>query len=224
MNQKNYVYPFAILSAVHLLGQFLEEPLIHDVTKPFLIPALAYYFYKTCIQTPLNKFVYAALFFSWLGDVLLIFSGQNAMFFITGLIAFLIGHLVYAFMNINFVNDSNAKPVFKWPAVFVGGYGLFFFTYLKDVLGEMMIPVAIYCAVICIMGITAIGRWKRTDKNSFNLVLIGAILFITSDSVIGLNRFMGPVAFAGPIVMSTYLLAQYLLVKGYTAFIEGLKK
>ena len=44
-----------------------------------------------------------------------------------------------------------------------------------------------------------------------------------SDSVIGLNRFAGPVEHAGPIVMSTYLLAQYLLVKGYTAFIEGLK-
>ncbi len=224
MKTKSFILPFVIISVIHMIGQFLEEPVIHDITKPFLIPALAYYFSKTCIKTPLNKFVYAALFFSWVGDVSLIFVPYNSLFFMVGLAAFLIGHLVYALMNINFVNDGNSKPVFKWPAVFVGGYGLFFFTYLKDSLGEMMIPVALYCAVICIMGITAVGRWKRSDKTSFNLILIGALLFITSDSVIGLNRFMGPIAFAGPLVMSTYLLAQYLLVKGYTAFIEGLKE
>ena len=45
-----------------------------------------------------------------------------------------------------------------------------------------------------------------------------------SDSIIGLNRFAGPVEFAGPIVMSSYLLAQFLLTKGYTAFIEGLRE
>ena len=70
------------------------------------------------------------------------------------------------------------------------------------------------------MGITAVGRLGRTKRSSFNLVFLGALLFIMSDSVIGLNRFTGPVEHAGPIVMSTYLLAQYLLVKGYTAFIE----
>lgn len=223
MTKKTFILPFLILSAIHLIGQFLEDPMIHDVSKPFLIPALAYYFSKTCIKTPLNKFVYAALFFSWLGDVLLIFAPFDALFFITGLVGFLIAQLIYAFMNINFVDDGNTKPVLKWQAFFVAAYGMVYFIFLKESLGAMLLPVAFYCAVICIMGITAIGRLNRSGKETFNLVLLGALLFISSDSVIGLNRFMGPIEFAGPIVMPTYLLAQYLLVKGYTFFIEGLK-
>ena len=224
MKIRSELFPFLIISVVHLIGQFLEEPLIHDVSKPFLIPALAYFYYRSCIKTPLNKFVYGALFFSWLGDVLLIFSGFDSLFFITGLVGFLIAQLIYAFMNINFVNDGNAKPVFIWQAFFVTVYGIIYFILIKESLGAMLIPVAIYCAVITLMGITAVGRLNRTCKKSFNLVLIGALLFIASDSVIGLNRFSGPVEYAGPIVMSTYLLAQYLLVKGYTTFIEGLKE
>ena len=105
----------------------------------------------------------------------------------------------------------------------MGLYGIIYFILIKESLGVMLIPVAVYCAVITLMGITAVGRLGRTNRSSFNLVFLGALLFIMSDSVIGLNRFAGPVEHAGPIVMSTYLLAQYLLVKGYTAFIEGLK-
>ena len=126
-------------------------------------------------------------------------------------------------MNLNFVNDGNSKPVWIWQSFFVGLYGIIYFILIKESLGVMLIPIAVYCAVITLMGITAVGRLGRTNRSSFNLVFLGALLFIMSDSVIGLNRFAGPVEHAGPIVMSTYLLAQYLLVKGYTAFIEGLK-
>ena len=175
-------------------------------------------------QTPLNKFVYAALLFSWLGDVLLILVPWNGVFFIAGLGGFLIAQLIYTFMNLNFCNDGNSKPMLIWQSFFVRLYGIIYFILIKESLGAMLIPVAIYCAVITLMGITAVGRLGRANKSSFYLVFLGAIIFIISDSVIGLNRFAGPVEYAGPIVMSTYLLAQYLLVRGYTAFIEGLKE
>ena len=221
--QRN-LFPFLIISVIHLIGQILEEPLIHDVTKPFLIPALAYFFKKTCVPSPLNRLVYFALVFSWLGDVLLIFVPWNSLFFILGLGGFLIAQLIYTFININFIDDSNPKPIFTWQASFVAAYGIIYFILIKESLGAVLIPVAIYCAVITLMGVTAIGRLNRSNKESFDFVLLGALLFIISDSVIGLNRFAGPVDFAGPIVMSTYLLAQYLLVRGYRAFIEGLKE
>lgn len=132
-------------------------------------------------------------------------------------------HIIYIIMNINFVEEGQSQLVFKWPALLMIIYGGLFFTNIIDSLGELMIPVAIYCAVISIMGLTAVGRMKRTTKESFLLVLIGAFLFIISDSVIALNKFRGPVEFSGPIVMITYLAAQFLLVEGFRKFILGLK-
>lgn len=216
--------PFIIISILHLIGQIFDQEMIHMATKPFLIPALAFYFWKACINTPLNKFAYAALFFTWLGDSLLIFTEIDGLFFIAGLAAFLIGHIVYIIINMNFVNDANSKLVFKWPALLMLLYGGWFFSYIVDHLGALLVPVAAYCAVITIMGITALGRNKRASKESFVLVLVGASLFILSDSVIALNKFRGPVELSGPIVMSTYLTAQFLLVEGYRRFITGLKQ
>lgn len=215
--------PFLILSLIHLIGEFLEIPVIHDGTKPLLIPALGYYFWKECLNTALNKFVYSALFFGWLGDCFLIFVPMNGVFFLLGLGGFLMAHIIYIIMNINFVEEGQSQLVFKWPALLMIIYGGLFFTNIIDSLGELMIPVAIYCAVISIMGLTAVGRMKRTTKESFLLVLIGAFLFIISDSVIALNKFRGPVEFSGPIVMITYLAAQFLLVEGFRKFILGLK-
>ena len=108
-------------------------------------------------------------------------------------------------MNINFVEDGQSQLAFKWPALLIIVYGGLFFTYIIDSLGGLMIPVAIYRAVITIMGITAVGRIKRTTRESFLLVLIGAFLLITSDSVIALNKFREPMEMAEPIVISTYL-------------------
>lgn len=216
-------YAFAVMAIIHLIGQVLQIPEVHDGTKPFLIPLLAYYFSKNCIKTPLNKFIYAALFFSWLGDCFLIFVPLNGIFFMVGLGAFLIAQMVYVIININFVEEGESRLVFKWPALLFIVYGMAFFSWIIDDLGLLTLPVAIYCAVITLMGVTAVGRLGRADKKDALLVIAGAALFILSDSVIAFNKFVSPVELSGPIVMLTYLSAQFLLVEGYRRFIISLK-
>lgn len=215
--------PFIIISILHLIGHGANLEMLHMGTKPFLIPALAFHFWKSCISTPLNKFIYGALLFSWLGDSLLIFADFNGMFFMAGLISFLLAHIFYVIMNMNFVNDGNSKLVFKWPAIFFIAYGILVFSQLLKSLGDMTIPVAIYTSVICIMGITAYGRNGRTADSNYRLVLLGAILFIISDTTLAFNKFNSPFENSGIIVMATYLGGQLLLVEGYRRFIQGLK-
>ena len=217
------LFPFVFVTMVHLVGQFLEAPMVHDGTKPLLIPALAFYFWKECIGSPLNKFVYAALFFSWLGDCFLIFAPLKGIFFMLGLGSFLVAQIVYIIININFVNEGQSRLVFKWPALFFLLFGGGFFSFIIDDLGVLVLPVAVYCAVITLMGVTALGRYGRAEKQGAMLVILGASLFIISDAVIALNKFSSPVEWSGPIVMTTYLAAQFLLVKAYKEFINGLK-
>ncbi len=216
--------PFVVLSLIHLIGQFFEAPMIHDGTKPLLIPALAFFFWKECMKTPLNKFIYWALFFSWLGDCFLIFVPMNGLFFMLGLGGFLIAQIVYIIININFVEEGQSRLVFKWPALLFIVYGMGFFAFIIDDLGALTLPVSIYCAVITLMGITALGRYGRAENQGVFFAILGASLFIISDSVIALNKFSSPVEWSGPIVMTTYLAAQYFLVLGYMKFINGLKE
>jgi uncharacterized membrane protein YhhN len=62
------------------------------------------------------------------------------------------------------------------------------------------------------MGITAAER--HTNIKSYGFVLIGAILFIISDSLIAINKFAFSIPLSDLWVMSTYIAAQYLIVQG----------
>lgn len=81
-------------------------------------------------------------------------------------------------------------------------------------LGEMKIPVMVYASVIVVMTITALLRYGYTSIQSFSLVFGGAIMFMISDSLLAVNKFLNPFAYAGFWIMATYCLAQFLIVKG----------
>jgi uncharacterized membrane protein YhhN len=61
----------------------------------------------------------------------------------------------------------------------------------------------------------AINRIDKVKKKSFWLVLAGAILFVISDSAIAINKFSYKFEYSGLVIMSTYIVAQYLIVTGY---------
>ena len=92
----------------------------------------------------------------------------------------------------------------------------FFFSYgLVPYLDESLsIPVIAYVIAISLMGITAGLRFKRTFPRSFWFVMIGAVLFIVSDSLLARNRFIRPFESADLLVMLSYGAAQYSIVAG----------
>jgi uncharacterized membrane protein YhhN len=77
--------------------------------------------------------------------------------------------------------------------------------------------VFVYTATIRLMAIFALNRKDRTPEASFYPIFVGALLFIMSDSLLALNKFLVPIPYAGVIVMSTYVAAQYLIVEGVIA-------
>ena len=81
-------------------------------------------------------------------------------------------------------------------------------------LGEMRIPVLAYAVVITLMLVFALRRYRGTTAISFSTVAAGAILFIISDSLIAWNTFHETIRYASIAIMSTYVLAQYLIVQG----------
>ena len=84
-------------------------------------------------------------------------------------------------------------------------------------LGDLMIPVTIYTTIIMIMAITALFR----KANGASLVLIGAMFFVASDSLLALNKFYQPFVAAGFWTMLTYILAQYFIITGMISYFSS---
>ncbi len=213
------LYAFYIFSIANLIVQVVEIAWIDMATKPFLMIALLVFYLSAREGKPnyLSKLIIGALVFSWIGDVLLMLQGQFDSLFIFGLAAFLIAHLfyVFGFRKARFnapteINNSFVRIRFAF-LLFIGG-ALIYILYPN--LGELLIPVVLYTLVIVSMGISGLLRRGWTSDKSFILVYSGALLFIMSDAMLGINKFLNPIIQARLLIMATYIAAQFLIVKG----------
>ena len=113
------------------------------------------------------------------------FQNNSSNFFIGGLAAFLTAHIFYSIL-FNTIRDRQKKP-FAFISILLI-YAVVLFSLFQDNLGEMLIPVLLYILVILIMATMAFLR-KNIIKSSYNWVLLGAIIFMLSDSTIAINKF-----------------------------------
>lgn len=200
---------FGVLLAIHIGALLANVPLAATLTKPLLVPCLIGLVWLDNRTARGHGIILAALFFSWLGDVLLMLPDED--FFVGGLVAFLSAHIFYIwiFSRGATLHSLRILPFLMYAGLLMAGplYGK-----LPE---NLQIPVYSYVAVITLMGIVA--SLRDTQRPGYELVLIGSILFILSDSFLALNKFSTPLPLVGFWVMLTYGLAQYFIVKGYLA-------
>lgn len=215
---------FLVLLAAHLLSIQQQYSLLAACTKPLLLLTLITWFIKSTspITGNFKQMILAALCLSLAGDVWLIFEKSNPSFFIFGLICFLAAHVFYA-LSFNRLRTDNAVSVKWWLAIFVAAFYFSLIYMLFAHLGDMKIPVLIYGAVISIMLFIAI-HFFFVKKPGSVFIVAGALLFITSDSLLAINKFYSPFANASTYIMLTYAFAQYYIVKGIIQYLDAENK
>lgn len=183
--------------------------------KPFLMPPLIFWVYFQN-DFPTKKFLIGALIFSWIGDVVLMFSGINALFFIGGLISFLIAHVLYLilFYREKSLYHSENKTIVSVGLFAVVAYLASMLIILMPHLGGMRLPVIVYALTISSMLGMAIFQFNGWQAPAKYRILIGAVAFVISDSILAFNKFYQPFAAASFLIMLTYLAAQYFIVSG----------
>jgi len=156
------------------------------------------------------------LLFGLVGDVFLLFNARHEQFFMYGLAAFLIGHLSYmsAFYLDYKVNTGVFKKHSKNAILGYIFYTVLFCGALWSYLGDMKIPVIVYAIAISLMGIMAVNRFGRVNSLSFNVTFYGSLLFVLSDSLLAIDRFVYSFKLSGVIIMASYMAAQYLITMG----------
>ena len=193
--------------------------------KALIMPVLMILFLKKLnpLTNRLHSLLFAGLFFSWAGDVVLEFSKNSANMFILGLVCFLLAHIMYftVFVITPGKNCILTNRLYLLLPVII--YGAVLVSYLYPDLADMRLPVILYALVILTMLTGAINRREKVNRGSYYLVLAGAILFVISDSVIAINKFSHQFASSGIVIMSTYIVAQYLIVEGYMYQFSSIK-
>ncbi len=196
-------------------------------SKPLILLGLILYFYqitKPIASTLLTKSILGALIFSWIGDILLMWSHL----FVYGLGAFLMAHVCYIIgfrlsqKPENRLGEMNFVKSFFYNLPIYLGAALVFYL-VNPNLGNMKIPVIAYIIVIVSMVATARDRFKKCDAASFWQVFIGAILFFISDGIIAISRFYKQFPESGILIMGTYATAQLLIVMGIRSYLIGKK-
>lgn len=205
---------FVGISAFYLLLIAIGKEDLAWFFKPLLLPGLLLAT-NSYNSFPTKKWLLLALGFSWLGDIILMFADKGELFFIFGLVSFLIAHILFIVLFIK--QDTQFSPnklLFGLGILAVAGYLYTMLTLLIPSLGELKIPVSVYAFVISLMLIMAI-RGSLTWIRPMNiLILNGAIAFVTSDSILAIDKFYNPLPNASLLIMSTYIIAQFLITLG----------
>lgn len=211
-----FTFIFWVIVGADVLGIVTGISTLHYIAKPLLIPALILLLVFTATTAPRKKLLLTGLFFSWLGDMFLLFEDKNNLFFIFGLVCFLTTHVFYItyFLKI----QSNAVSLLKKQPlliVLIIGYGVTLVWFLFPHLNDLKIPVMVYAAVICTMLLCSLHIFTKVNKPANIWYLSGAVLFVASDSLLAINKFYQPFAFAGVLIMFTYCAAQYFIANGF---------
>lgn len=151
-----------------------------------------------------------ALELCFFGDVFLMFSGE--LFFIAGLVSFLIAHVLFIKIVISRIKEVNFLKMISSAIAFLAVFGLLIFT-LKDSLHEMLWPVIIYGLTIATFGTVSLIDFLNTKSKRSMLMLLGAIIFMISDSLLAINKFYNATHIFEVGIMATYVLAQYIIFR-----------
>jgi uncharacterized membrane protein YhhN len=208
MNKIIPLIAFVLFSLIDFYGIYLEKQLMVNFAKPMLMITLFWYYYSNTKQ--LNKYFVLGLFFSFLGDLLLLGTGE--VYFIFGLLFFLIAHVFYIIMVLRLIPARKPKNFIMASVPFL----LLFFILMNILfagLGSMKIPVIIYAMTISFFGIVSLLLYLETKTKISLILLVGVLLFISSDTILALNLFYKTQSFYPLLIMMSYVLAQYLICR-----------
>ncbi|MCY9547937.1 lysoplasmalogenase [Lysinibacillus xylanilyticus] len=207
---KKVLLAFIILFGLYYIFFLSHIPesliLIFKVIPMLLIIILA--------ATPKNLDIKKYQLLIVIGLVFCMVGDYTLQWFLIGLTSFLIGHIFYIFA----FSSTNERQVPTWAKIVLLVYGASMAVWIAGTVfssGEIVLGIAViaYISVILTMGWTAI----RTGST---FATIGALLFISSDSYLAINKFVMPLPFSHEFIMLTYYSAQILIALSISQYSE----
>lgn len=205
------------------LLRWMDNDFVFHLFKPLPVLSLAvFYFFQQRKKRQWEDLIMTfAIFCAFLGDAFLMYEG--AKWFILGLASFLLTHIGYSLVLFRQGGDYLQKRWWVW--LLLLGYGALLVYIMGSGMAKsgdtgMLIPVMVYAAAIILMALTSINRYRAVPDGSFRWVLAGAMLFVLSDSMLGINKFTFAFPAASFLILTSYYAAQYFIVFGYLGALD----
>jgi uncharacterized membrane protein YhhN len=193
----------AVLSATAYLVALSFRPFPGDVAlKCLMCFALAHLAWKRREALLCLAFSFSMIGDAWLGI-------DTRRFFVHGLASFLIAHL---FFVVTFWRRHRTQP----QSITIGRIAIFgavlagvlaYCRILWPQLGPLQWPVAAYITCLTVMVCSALRLTPTT-------IPLGAVLFLLSDSMIALNKFLWSAPWLPHAIWLSYAMGQLLIAKG----------
>ena len=166
---------------------------------------------KVHLSTSYKTLLCIGLIFCSIGD-------YSLQWFIIGLSSFLIGHVFYILA----FHQTNERSIPTYIKILLALYGLTMIIWVSGTLWQradfiLAIAVTVYILIILTMGLMSF-------KVGSSFAIIGALLFICSDTVLAINRFIYPIEYSHQLIMFTYYGAQLLLALSIAKYNEAQQK
>lgn len=203
---------FASYCLIHLSTCFFKKEKLRKITKVFIIPFLMI---GLLITKTYNLFLFIGLLLGWIGDVFLLFASKK-QFFVIGATSFGLGHIAYICAIIRvFINKFSIHDIPLWVIITLTFLAIVFivltFVKTKKHLGKLSFMLAFYFYILIIAILTAY-------ITNYYLLSIGFAIFVISDSILSINKFVRPIKRDHFYIMSTYILAQTLIVISFMIY------
>ncbi len=170
------------------------------VLKP--VPVLALALLVSQRRAPM---MVAGLMLGAVGDVLL--EPRLPPLFLPGLVTFLLGHLAYVAA---FTREApKLEPLRVLPSLLIVGVVL---ALVLPALQQPPLPIILYALTIGAFAWRAAARVGHVADGPAWFGVAGALLFVASDTLLAVNRFVAPFDFAVPCILLTYWSAQASIV------------
>lgn len=215
ITRQRFTLCYLLLSLVILFHAYLPIPNLYFFSKSLIMISLFVWVMtgRASRKTKGKPIFLVGMGFALLGDILLMLNG----YFLQGLAAFLVMQWCYI---IAFKRDLSKLASAKFALACIVGIGIVIVTLLiplTNAITDTILQGAIivYGVSIGLMLWLATLRLESSTTLSYRFVVVGALLFAVSDSLIAWNKFVEPIPMSHFAIMSTYLLAQYLITRGF---------
>lgn len=219
MKKQAWLILYFLVLLADLIAIISGADLLRYITKPLLMPLLGInllFAINRLRPVIFRNLLLTALFFSWMGDILLLWD----RYFLAGLGSFLLAHLAYIgfFLKVRYTNYP--LPLCKYPLIFLSeaivlGFLFFIFPYL----GTLAVPVIIYAITVSFTLLCAMHAFRFREQPMGWYCIAGSLLFICSDAMIAIAHFYYSFPAAGICIMLTYGLAQWALINGSARYL-----
>ncbi|WP_025272434.1 lysoplasmalogenase [Haloglycomyces albus] len=196
---------FALATGVDVAAIVFDIAPVRWVSKLVLMPLLVVYFIaESRLTRNQHRIIALALIAAWLADAALLPDGE--LMFMAGIALFGIMQVLYMWVFISQGAIRGAVRRWPLPAALLLLWLVFNVVFWKD-FAAFAAPVGIYSLLLISMAALAAGMEETR-------VRYGALMFVASDLMIGLE--LADIDFTGraEAIMITYAVAQYLIVSG----------